>query len=202
MQQTRRMSTLRLRWLALRARWSIPSMLAAYDEQRIVAFLAALNGGVTILIVGFIAWLTDLPLIFPALGPTAFTLSVKPFAQAAAPRSVILGHFTGIGCGLAGREVSLFLGASGAASTAGEWAPLIGASLALAGTCLLLVRIRCPHAPACASALIVALGAVADIRGVAAMAIAVVVITLQVVCLTRLTGVNMPTWAPREDDGH
>lgn len=80
--------------------------------------------------------------------------------------------------------------------TAGGLAPVVSASLVLAATCVLLLRLSCPHAPACASSLIIALGGVANWLGVLLMAVAVVWITLQAVVMNRLAGVHVPTWSP------
>ena len=93
MYPTRRPLSLRLRWLRWRARLSVPSLLASADERSVVSRVAAINGGLAILIISLFAWLTDLPLLFPVLGPSAFILFSKPFSADAAPRSVVGGHF-------------------------------------------------------------------------------------------------------------
>ncbi|MFQ5805555.1 MAG: HPP family protein [Phycisphaerae bacterium] len=195
MSKARRPSTLRLRWRTWRARFSIPSLLASHDEHGVVSIVVAVNAGLAILVIGLVAWFTDLPLIFPALGPTAFILFSKPFSPDATPRSVVVGHFTGMISGLVARYVvasvcddPISLGSTG-------WPSLCSASLALALTGLLLVRLSCPHAPACASALIIALGAVADWRGLLAMAIGVVMLTLQAICVNRLACLNISVWS-------
>lgn len=87
------------RWLMFRARLSTPVLLTRFDEQKVVSVITAIHGGSAILAIGLFAWLTDLPLVFPALGPTAFILFSAPLSPAAAPRSVILGHFSCLGSG-------------------------------------------------------------------------------------------------------
>ena len=63
------------RWCShWRARLSIPSLLASYDERKAVSCVAAFNGATSISILTLLAWLADLPLLFPALGPSAFIL--------------------------------------------------------------------------------------------------------------------------------
>ena len=201
MSKPRRLSTsLRLRWLAWRARWSVPSLLAAHDERRVVSVVVAVNGGLAILVVGLLAWCVDLPLLFPALGPTAFILFSKPFSADATPRSVVLGHFTAMISGVAVRHlVGLACGNPISLESTG-WPIFCSASLALAATCLLLVWLSCPHAPACASALILAVGAVDDWRGLLAMAVGVVILTLQAVCVNRFACLNVPVWSPGGKD--
>ena len=71
----------------------------------------------------------------------------------------------------------------------------MSASLALAVTSVLLVRLACPHPPSCASSLIVAMGGVTDWFGVLLMAVAVVWITAQAVAMSLLAGVPVPTWS-------
>ena len=75
------------------------------------------------------------------------------------------------------------------------------ASLALAITCLVLVRFSFPHPPACASALVIALGGMTDWFELLAMGAAVVLLTFQAVCINRLAGVRVPIWFPRSSPG-
>lgn len=185
---------LRTRWLILRSQLSLPALLSDMTERRIVSTVAAIEGGTAILVISLAAWLSGLPLLFPALGPSAFLLFTKPFSPASAPRSVILGHGIGIICGwamwaltslLAGQEVSL---------TEPDLALCASANLAFALTCLLLVRFSCPHAPACASALIVATGAMTAWSDLLVMAGAVTLLAGQGIIIHRLLGVNAPLW--------
>ena len=174
-----------------RARLSVPSLLATYDEQKVVSVVAAVCGGLAILIIGVVAWLTDLPLLFPALGPSAFILFTKPFSPRSPPHgrwlSAIMAAMT---CGVMARAgVGLACGVA-VGLEGGSWLALCSATLALALTCVLLVRLRCPHAPACASALIVAVGAVTGWRELLAMAIAVMLLTLLAIGAQQFAGVN------------
>ena len=184
------------RWTVWRAQLSVPFLLARGDEMSVVSVFTAINGGLTILIISLLAWLCDLPLLFPALGPTSFILYNAPLSRAAAPRSIILGHFIGISCGVGSLLVFSFLGGEAITLQSGG-AALCSASLALAGTCYCLVRCSCPHAPACASALIVALGAASTWTAVLGMAAAVVLVTAQAFALNRLVCLPVPLWAPR-----
>jgi CBS domain-containing membrane protein len=193
---SRRPLSLKVRWLTWRARLSVPSLLASDDERRVVSRVAAINGAVAILVISLFAWLTDLPLVFPVLGPSAFILFSQPFSAAAAPRSVVIGHFvalaTGVGCWqlvsvVYGRPVSL---------EDAQWPTFVSAALALAVTSLLLVRLSCPHAPACATAMLIALGAATDFRELLALATAVVVLAAQAVCINKIAGLGVSAWRP------
>ncbi len=187
---------LKTRWTIWRARYSTAGLLARLDERKAVSLVAAFNGGLTILAIGFYSWLTELPLVFPGLGPTAFILFATPRTPSAAPRSVVLGHFSGLAAGWAAWYLTSLVVVGPVSMQSGGLAPVISASLALAATCALLVRMSCPHAPACTSCLIVALGGVTDWLGVLLMAFAVIWVTAQAFAMNRLAGVPVPTWSP------
>ncbi|HUU84852.1 MAG TPA: HPP family protein [Phycisphaerae bacterium] len=174
--------------------------MAGSDERRVVSIVTAANGGIAILIIGLLAWLVDLPLLFPALGPSAFILFFSPFSPAAAPRSVILGHFAAITAGFTvWHLVSLAWGEPVFLERTGL-PVFVSASAALAVTCVLLARLSCPHAPACATALILALGAASDWTALLGMATGVLLLTAQAVLMHRVANVNIPTWTPRSED--
>ena len=200
MQVKQRSPTLRTRWLMWRARLSVPSLLASNDEQGVVSALAATNGALAILLISVMAWLTDLPLIFPALGPSAFIMFSSPFSPPAAPRSVILGHLVGMSTGFIVWHAASFIYDEPVSIEAGGLPVCCSATLALAITSLLLVRLKCPHAPSAASALVVALGGVVDGRGLLVMALGVVILSAQAFVVHRLAGVNAPVWRPRNDE--
>lgn len=192
--------SLRRRLLTWRARWSIPSLLAARDERRLISLVAATNGGIAILIISVLARVVDLPLLFPALGPSAFILFSSPFSRAAAPRSVILGHLSAIAAGVAiWHFVTMICGEPVSLDMSG-WPILASASLALAVTCILLVWLACPHAPACATALIIALGAANGWSDLLGMASGVVLLTAQAILISRIAGINVPIWFPRPNE--
>lgn len=195
------MNSVRHRLAVWRAHLSIPTWLARGDENTVVSTISAINAGTVILTISALAWCLNMPLVFPALGPSAFILFASPFSRAAAPRSIVLGHGLGILCGWAcWHLVSLLTGETVLPSMHGR-ALLLSASLALALTCVLLVRLSCPHAPACASALVVAVGGAGDWFTVFGMAAGVVIITAEAVVISRLAGVNVPFWSPRPKSG-
>ncbi len=192
----RKRLSLKTRWAIWRAPYSTAGLLARLDERKAVSVVAAVNGGLAILAIGFFSWISDLPLTFPALGPTAFILFATPTTDSAAPRSVIFGHFSGMASGWAVWHLISAVVGGPVSLEVGGLAPVVSASLALALTCVLLIRLSCPHPPACASSLIIALGLVTDWVGVLLMAIAVVWITAQSVVMHRFAGVPVPTWSP------
>lgn len=181
----------------LRARFSTPALLSRYDERKAISLVAAINGGLSILTIGFIAWLTDLPLMFPALGPSTFILFSMPMTPAAAPRNVIVGHWV---CLVIGYVVWLsmsFLSGEPVSAQTGGWPVFCSASIALAISCLLLVLLSCPHPPACAGSLMISIGAITQWHQLLIMAIVVVWLTYQAVAMNRFAGLNVPIWSPR-----
>ena len=79
----------------------------------------------------------------------------------------------------------------------GGWPILVSASMAMAVVCVLLVRLACPHAPACASALITAVGAADGWAPLLGMAAGVILLTAQAILIGRLAGVGTPIWSSR-----
>ncbi|KPK75323.1 MAG: hypothetical protein AMJ79_11575 [Phycisphaerae bacterium SM23_30] len=159
--------------------------------------MAALNGGGAILTIGLFAWLTDLPLVFPALGPSTFILFTMPLTRGGAPRSVILGHWICLGCGYAVWRLMGVLTGEVVSIETGGWPLFAGPTVALGLSCLFLVRFSCPHPPACASSLVVALGAVTQVHELLLMAAVVVWLTYQAVGMNRFAGLPVPLWSPR-----
>ncbi|MCP4711675.1 MAG: HPP family protein [Planctomycetes bacterium] len=197
MPQANKRITLRTRWIILRAQWSMPALLSHLDESKVVSITTAMNGAVAIFTIGFFAWLTNLPLIFPALGPSAFILFSKPLSTAAAPRNVILGHWMSLLCGwvswwgiskIAGHPVGI---------ESGGWSLFLSASVALALSSLFMIRISCAHPPACSSSLIVALGLFSSGGQVLIMGAVVIWLTYQAVIMNHWAGILSPIWAPR-----
>jgi CBS domain-containing membrane protein len=192
--------SLKQSWLTWRARLSIPSLIASRDERKIISMVVALNGGVAILLISLLAWIVDLPLLFPALGPSAFILFSSPFSSAAAPRSVIMGHFIAIAVGLAvWLFIAIICGRPVMPGMTG-WPVLVSASMSLAITCLLLVWLSVPHAPSCATGLIIALGLANEAASLLGMLAGVVLLTIQALVINRLADVSMPAWSPRHED--
>ncbi len=192
----RRRVSLKTRWSVWHARFSTAGLVARMDEREAVSVVAAVHGGLSILAIGFFSWIINLPLTFPAIAPSAFILFATPTTDSAAPRSIILGHFSGMASGWAAWHLVSAVVGEPVSIQSGGLAAVVSASLALGVTCGLLIRLSCPHPPACSSSLIIAVGGVTDWLGILVIAVAVVWITLQAVAVNRLAGVRVPTWSP------
>jgi len=188
--------SLKTRWLFWHARMSTPALLSRYDEKKAISLGTAVNGGLAILTVGVLAWLTNLPLVFPALGPSTFILFSAPLSKAGAPRSVVLGHIICLLCGYGSWYlISLFSGRPVSLEAAG-WPLFTSATLGLATACLFLVLFDCPHPPACASSLVVALGMITGWFNLFLMALVVLWLAFQAVLMNRFAGLPVPIWSP------
>lgn len=190
---------LKTRYRVWRARYSTPGLIARFDEKKVVAVVAMINAAVAVLIISILAYLTRLPLIFPAMGPSTFILFTAPLSRAAAPRNVILGHLSCLACGFVIWHTIGFITSNYPSPADLTWPLYISAALTLGLCCLILVRISCPHPPACGSGLVVALGAVTDWQNICLMAIVICFLTYQTVAMNRFFGVKTPLWSPIPD---
>jgi len=177
-----------------KAQLSVPTLLSRLEERKVVSIVAAVNGAAALLVISLAAWWSGLPLLFPSLAPSAFILFTRPFSEAASPRSIILGHSMAIGCGCLSWTTMSFLFGHPVSLAHLDLALCLSADLAFALTCILLVRLSCHHAPACATALIVASGGITAGTDMLIMVAAVVLLVYQGVLLHRLLGVHAPLW--------
>ena len=170
------------------------------DEPKAISRVTAIHGGLAILTVGLFAYLTDLPLVSPVLGPSAFILFSSPLSKAGAPRSVILGYCICLAVGLTIWHCMSYLTGSPISLDSGGWPVFVSATLTLALSALFLVRFSCPHPPACASGLMVAFGTLNLWYQPFLMFAMVVWLTGQSVVMNRFAGFPVPLWSPRQID--
>jgi CBS domain-containing membrane protein len=187
-------------WLIWRARISIPALLARYDDRKVLSLVTAFHAGLAILLIGVFAWLTHLPLVFTALGPSAFILFSAPLSPAAAPRTVILSHAIGLALGWSVWNLSLLCCDGVINLQTDHLIVLSSATIALSFTALLLIHFSCSHPPACASSLVVALGLVTQWQEVSLMMLVIICLTAQAWALNRLAGLPVPIWSFRQLD--
>jgi len=144
-----------------------------------------LGAGLAIAICSAMALWTELPWVFPSLGPTAFLAFAAPAAPANHPRRVLVGHAIAVLCGAA--AVQLFAVADvPAVLTHLDLAHIGAVTLALAATGVFAVLLDAEHAPAGATTLIVALGLIRDPRDLVLIEAAVLVLVLVCAALRRL----------------
>lgn len=148
----------------------------------------------TMELIGLVGLCASEPMVFPSLGPTVLLFFERTKQPSACPRNTLYGHGIAITAGV----VSLFafgLYQAPSVLSAGLNLARIGAaalSLGLTAFCKHLIRV--PHPPAGATTLIVSLGLLTTPSQLAAMAVAVILVTAIAWCLSYLFGVPMPLW--------
>ncbi|MFM8352756.1 MAG: HPP family protein [Actinomycetales bacterium] len=170
-------------------------MGAPSDSRGAVIWRVVAGTAITTTILGLAAAGLAEPLIFPSLGPTIFLLLFLPLNVMSAPRNVIAGH----GIGMASGYLALVLFGL-------LWTPpdLFDLSLTRVGAivfalCLaftLMIWWGVPHAPAAATALIVALGILRTPLDLAVMMSAVVTVVLCSFAVNRIARIPAPVWSP------
>src|SRR6516225_10107777 len=142
----------------LMRRLRLSHWLGKHPPHLVWASFVFVNGFLSVAVLAGLALVSQSPFVFPSVGPTAFMLYFTPLAPTASPRNTLCGHALGIACGYA----SLWLvGLEYAPSALVEelhWRRVLAAALSLATTAALMVVLDVVHAPAGATALIVALG--------------------------------------------
>ena len=133
--------------------------LSKLPPRLVWAFFVFVNGFLSVAILAGLALVFQTPLVFPSVGPTAFMLYFTPMAPTASPRNTLCGHAIGIACGYASLWLVGLEHAPSALLEELHWRRVLAAALSLATTGALMVLLDVVHAPAAATALIVAPGA-------------------------------------------
>ena len=136
------------------------------------------------------------PLLFPAIGASAFLVFYAPRSPLSSPRNALLGH--GIGAAVGSVTAAVFQVAVHEPwlATQEPWRAAASAAVALAVSASLMARFDLPHPPAGATTLIVATGLMGGPTDVAAILAAVVVLTVVGKLVHRVSGEPFPWWAP------
>jgi CBS-domain-containing membrane protein len=186
------------RFVALLTRFQLNTRLHTKARpQLFVALFAILSGSVALATITAAAVLTDLPLLFPPLAPSAFILFFTPMAVQAAPRNVILAHTLAVAGGLVAlRLVHIFFPTAQLADPAIiTWPRVLAIALAMALATLGMVALRCTHPPAAASGLLAAMGYLSDPMRALGLCLAAVLLVLEAMVFNRLLGgLPYPWW--------
>jgi CBS-domain-containing membrane protein len=143
---------------------------------------------------GALALGTKQTLLFPSLGPTAMLFFARPLPPECTVRNVVIGHWVGILTGLALLEIFGLRALPSAVTHGLDGRRLIAAALSVAITATVLRLIRCPHAPAGASTLIVSLGLLTTNKQLLMMAASVLLVAIAGWGYNLIAGVNVPLW--------
>jgi CBS domain-containing membrane protein len=182
-------------------RLRVPALVKRHSSTSVMGSFAFVNGVISIGIMTIAALITNEPLIFPSLGPTAFLLFYTPTAPSASPRNTILGHAIGAGVGYLSLVI-FGLTDAGPALTTGITPSRVGAAaLSLGLTSGLMVWWRVPHPPAGATTLIVSLSILSEPVDLVVLMFAVCLMVVQGYIINRLAGIPYPKWSPAPGPG-
>jgi CBS-domain-containing membrane protein len=154
-----------------------------------------LSGFVTIGLLAAVAKISQIPFVFPSLGPTAFLFFFSPRAPASSPRNALFGHAIGILCGYGSLWVTGLLQAPSAMEEGVNWPRVLAAALSLASTGVFMILLKVAHPPAGATTLIVSLGIVTEPIHLVVLEVAVLLMVLQAIAINRLVGIDYPLWS-------
>ena len=167
-----------------------------YPKFLVMIFVFA-AGATALGTITIIAYLTDLPLLFPPLGPSAFILFYTPMSISASPRSVILSHTLALAAGLASLWLfKLFLPHANLTDpTVMDWYRVAVIALSMGVICLMMIAVKCVHPPAAASALIAAMGYLQNTEQILGFIVAVILLVLEGVFFIKvIAGLPYPLW--------
>lgn len=146
------------------------------------------------LVLGGLSVLAGAPLLFPAIGASAFLAFFAPRMPPSWPRNMLLGHALGAGIGTL---CAAWFGVAAHGSWLADGAPfaaVLAASLALALTASGMVWLDLPHPPAGATTLIVATGLMGGPLDLAAILAAAASLSLFAHLAHRVSGEPYPLW--------
>ena len=144
-----------------------------------------------------IAYLTQLPLLFPPLGPSAFILFYTPMSISACPRSVILSHTLALAAGLSSLWLfnSIFSHATLPDPNVMGSHGVFVIALSMGAICLMMIVFKCVHPPAAASALIAAMGYLQNIEQIVGFLLATILLVIEGVFFIKIVGgLPYPLW--------
>ncbi|MCK6447475.1 MAG: HPP family protein [Planctomycetes bacterium] len=118
----------------------------------------ALVSGVAMVLLGAAALALKAPMLFPAIGASAWVVFRHPEAPPAAPRNVLLGHGLGAVIGWIALWGCVGFEARGSLADLAQWQYVASGATALGATVFVLELLRVVHPPAAATTMIVGMG--------------------------------------------
>jgi CBS domain-containing membrane protein len=172
-----------------------PHMLKRVPARLALAVFLFVNSSVTIGLLGALAKLMQVPLVFPSLGPTAFMVFFSPRSPASSPRNSLSGHAIGILCGYMSLWIFGLVDAPSALAEGVNWPRVLAAALSLALTGVIMVFLNVEHPPAAATTLIVSLGMITEPLHLLIIEIAVLLLVIQALVINQVAGIEYPYWS-------
>jgi CBS-domain-containing membrane protein len=189
--------------IALILRLRLGYLLRKTEDHRILAAVFLFSAGAAALgTITVAAYLIDLPLLFPPLGPSAFILFYVPMSASASPRNVVLSHTLGLCMGLLSLYFLILI-----FPEANLMNPLVmngyrAAAIALAmGLISVVMAARgIAHPPAAATALIAAMGYLVNPVQIIGFICAVLLLVTEAIIFNRIIGgLPYPLWEMRPE---
>lgn len=191
-------STWLYRLVAAPARMRLQYLLRNRTRAALTTALFVFFEGATALgIITAAAYVLQLPLLFPPLGPSAFILFRTPMAASASPRSVLLAHGLALASGLAALHLvtALCPGSVGDGLTTVSLPRILTVALAMGTASVAMIAARCAHPPAAATALIAGMGGFSNLTHIGGFMVAVTMLVAQAWVFNRLLGgLPYPLW--------
>jgi CBS domain-containing membrane protein len=148
---------------------------------------------VSMIVIGFVAALTEHPYLFPSLGPTAIMLFAHPLRKDSSPRHILIGHGIGAASGYFALALTGLLSVPFSAGISSH--RVLAAAIALGLTAGIMTLTKSEHAPAGATTLIVALGIMPTLADFLFLMAAVAALTAIGFAVSRACGIAYPLWA-------
>lgn len=190
--------SLLFRVVAFFSRLQLAYLIRSVRHPRFLVVIFVFSAGAIALgIITLAAYLIELPLLFPPLGPSAFILFHTPMSITASPRNVVLSHTMAVvvGLGSLGFVGMIWSNASLSDPSVMNWYRVMVIALSMGLIGLIMVTMRCVHPPAAASALIAAMGYLANAAQVLGLLAAVVLLVLEAFLFNRMIGgLPYPVW--------
>ena len=192
--------TVLFRIIALLTQFQLSYFVRNMKSTRIVLIVFVLLEGATALgTITMVAYLTNLPLLFPQLGPSAFILFYTPMSMAASPRNCILSHTMAVVAGLFSiRLLAIIFPEAGLLNfEVMDWHRVAAITLAMGLISVMMIATQSIHPPAAASALIAAMGYLENPFQLLGILSALVLLVLEAFLFNRLLGgLPYPIWRP------
>ena len=186
------------RVIAFFSRLQFGYLLRSRGNPRLLAGLFVFGAGtVAVGIITAVAFMTNLPLIFPPLGPSAFVLFYTPMSVSASPRTVILSHTTAVAAGLLSLHLfnMIWPEAHLIHPSVMNWHRVLVIAVSMAVSCALMIVLHCEHPAAAGSALVAAMGYLETPAQIVGLPIAVVLLVTEAFIFNRIIGgLPYPLW--------
>ena len=162
------------------------------DARRLVVLFVGCFGAMVVL--GIASIVSDMGMLLPPLGASAFLMFFTPTLPPASPRATVLGHIIGLACGFFALAITGLLHAPSVVVGGVDAPRVLAAAISAALTGVVMVALRCAHPPAGATTLVVSLGIMVTARGALALELGAVLLVPVAYVTHHLNGVAYPRW--------